>query len=51
MNNSNKCPNCRKYIFGYICYACKIDIREVSNNESIPDFFKDIFKENNDERS
>lgn len=49
MNNDNQCPKCKQYIFGEYCYNCKIDIKEFSNEELIPDFLKDMFKEKKDE--
>jgi len=49
-NLANKCPQCKKYIIGYYCFQCKIDISDFMNDNSeilddadIPDFMKDIF--------
>lgn len=49
MNNSNKCPRCGAYFFGYYCCSCKQDIRcmEKKNKPGdMPDFMKKFFGDN-----
>ena len=39
----NQCPQCKTFIFGYFCYKCNKDIRDMNVSNDMPEFFKDIF--------
>ena len=48
MNNANKCPNCKRIIFGTYCANCHKNISEfVTEPMDMPDIFRDIFDVNN----
>ena len=52
MDNANQCPGCGNYIIGEYCCTCKQDIRSIiippkQPTGNMPDFMKDIFKNNN----
>ena len=45
MPNAQQCPKCKRFILGDYCFTWKEDINNMK--KEIPDFFKDMFGQDN----